>query len=168
MGLKGLLQTLSLFWYMIAQSEARCRRSIFHHNGVEILLGDSLYDQVVVLYLMKRKCEKRCFDQLMGLNNLARQFEKMGEKVTFVAVKPNRAPSLDHFKPFLPKVEIYTEPRTYRFMRLLRAQWKEIYIYGRCGMERFYYGDPTSSVSNPFIKYAIQYTLYYPDECEPC
>ena len=72
------LKLLVMLWYcgLVRKGvvDARCRRSIFNHNGVEILLGNSLYDQVVVLYLMKRRCGRRCWDQLIGLNKMAEHF----------------------------------------------------------------------------------------------
>ena len=48
----------------------RCATSIFNYNGVEILLGEKLVGSVVILYLMKRRCERLCFSQLQGLNDL--------------------------------------------------------------------------------------------------
>ena len=53
-----------------APHKPRCAKSILNYNGVEILLGESLVGKIVVLYLMKRRCERHCFAQLQGLNNL--------------------------------------------------------------------------------------------------
>merc|ERR1712179_180374 len=77
----------------------RCAKAIFNYNGVEILLGESLLGKIVVLYLMKHKCERLCFSQLQGLNNLGSFYNAAGHPVRIVAIKPRNSPSIAHFKP---------------------------------------------------------------------
>lgn len=132
----------------------RCSHSPWFIKGVNPVIEEAKKGNVVVLFMLKAN-DPYSYNQLGTLSDLADHYKMIGRKVTVMALnhRSRRLPAV--FRTRFKNIKFYEEPAETNIYAMLRADYRQIIVYDKCGRQQYQYSYPYSWMGYPWVKLAI-------------
>lgn len=147
----------------IAKKQGKCKMTpAWSINGTFPVL-DAVHDgNAVFLFTMKKSC-KKCWYEVRSLHRWAKYFKDIGAKAKIMVLMQRKYgiyPS-KVYKFAYPYLHFYNEPKGQDLFGLLKAGIYHMLIYDQCGRHQYHYKHPYSSLVKPYVRMAMENTLYH-------
>lgn len=145
-------------------------------NGTDPIRSETAKGNTVLLFMAKATDRQRfSLWQLEPLNNLAKWYERTGQKVTFLVMNHRNSRLPASVFTLFRNLKFYQEPKPEpgkpSIFRQLYGRYRDVFVYDQCGRQQCRISYPLSSTSYQFVKNAVHNALYFynlPQMCGPC